>query len=248
MLEVPTSDAAISAIAALQKRIRELEKERDDLLANKEFYEKHAFDNIMLISEREIRCDQAQTVGNDIMNYVSNLQNDVIEAKKKNRRLKELLFNMEAAFPDLSGNVNYSLRSKEEIKENSYLTKSNLNDYQILLREMIKIEPIMFNDFIRFKIERLDIKKVKIPQFVAPVLDELNALPKNFKKLTTKKQFKNVLILFKARDLVRFISNRLTYLSEDATIREKYEIHDREISELYKGYVEIYKLSKKFKV
>ncbi|EAY03181.1 hypothetical protein TVAG_049650 [Trichomonas vaginalis G3] len=248
MLEPKASEAAISAIAALQQRIRDLEKEREQLLKEKDHFEKHGFENIMRISEREMRCDQAQVVGNDIINYVNRIQTDVQNAKKKNRELKELLFNMEAAFPELSGNVKYSLRCKQEIKENSYLATDTLNDYQILLRDIIRIEPININDNIRTKLDIIDFSKIQIPDFVEPIIEELQSCPKNFKKISTKKQFKNVQHIFKARDCIRYITNRITFLSENAVVTKRFNMYDGEIFELYKGYAELYKEYKKFKV
>ena len=101
-MEPAASESAIAAIAALQRRIRELEKEEKKLKSEKERYLQiiNGNDDVYLLREEKIK--EMIYKGDEMMNYSKKITAEKENAKTENQILRKKLLNFEKAFPSLA--------------------------------------------------------------------------------------------------------------------------------------------------
>ena len=140
-MEPEPSQAAISAIAALQHRIRELEDEEEKLKAENERYKLLVDENEDVRLFREQKMKEMFEKGEEMMMYVQKITQDKEDARNENRRLRKELLTFEKTFPFMAS-YKPGQKIKLNLKQQRYLNDGPLRDYRILLKEIISPKPL----------------------------------------------------------------------------------------------------------
>ena len=244
-MEPEPSQAAISAIEALQIRIRELEKEEKDLTDEITRYKHLVDENDEVRQFREQKYQEMVEKGQAMMEYSQEILNDKDKAREENIRLRYELFNIETTFPFLA-DFEPGQRIKLNKKQIRYLEDDPLMDYRILLHETAAPRCLNISkDVLNYTIASMRTSP-SLPKPISSLVDKLMRAPKNVKSMPLKKKIQTMDLILHARDKATQISYKISRLYQKSVIKGTPHMHDTDISTLYKSYVLITQELEKF--
>ena len=244
-MEPAASESAIAAIDALQRRIRELEKEEKKLKSEKERYLQiiNGNDDVYLLREEKIK--EMIDKGDEMMNYSKKLTAEKENAKTENQILRKKLLNFEKAFPSLAKG-SPKKKAKPIPDKIKFETQNMIKDYQILLKEsIVPMELQVPKEELNFAL--VASSSPSIPDKINFLIEELSASPKNLQTLSFSKKMYIMELLLQARDKATQLSTRISVLKQTAVIKDKVHANDPQIAKYYKSYVLLTREINKFR-
>lgn len=198
-MEPEASRAAISAIAALQNRIKQLEYEHDSLILKKEDYQKKILDKDKAIEKRLELANIASEKAKSMMICMGKAMNDLSKARIENKKLREQIKSTESLIPSVGSGDAYNRKAKRKIKKEYDVLMSKVNDYELLLSEYLKPKLINPTPDGALALAVADNDPSLLPEPYASTLAELIALPKKFRPQEMDVKRKIIRALCKAK-------------------------------------------------
>ncbi|EAY11605.1 hypothetical protein TVAG_081770 [Trichomonas vaginalis G3] len=183
-----TSQAAVSAIAALQKRLRELEDEQKNLQSQIEQYNKHWSFNNEEFERREKSVAEITAKAYKMTQENAHVLVQIQEERKRKLELKNQILDLQDEI-DECGDLEQSTRVKKgSVKQVSINYNKILDDYETLLALLFE-PPQLVGRKHDFKMCKSDYDIDLLPTTMRRIAQQLEALPDNYKSqnLPTKR-------------------------------------------------------------
>lgn len=187
-MTVETSQAAVSAIAALQKRLRELEEEKLNIEKQIEQYSKNASFNNQEFERREREVAEITARAYKMTQENASVLVQIQEERKRRLELKNQLLDLEDQIEECGDACESTRVEARSIKQTQYNYNKILDDYETLLG-LIFEPPKLVGKKHDFKMRRSDYDIDLLPTSMRRMAQQLSELPAQYKSqnLTTKR-------------------------------------------------------------
>jgi DNA repair exonuclease SbcCD ATPase subunit len=205
-MDPEASQAAVSAIAALQQRVRELEEQAALLDDEHESLRIRLDNRDIAFRRREAALNEAMAKAKEIMNSTSAAMAQLSDARAQRQAHRSLVDDLEHQLQTVQGKIKSAKSQQRRAKSGLGDLLRKLAEYEILIGDVVAHRPhrpCLTPDetaLISSGIPDPDL----LPPSLAPILSALQSLPKNFPELT----------LGKKRKAVRALSNASAAVTE----------------------------------
>jgi DNA repair exonuclease SbcCD ATPase subunit len=222
-MEPEASKAAIAAIAALQKRVRELEDELKSLEAEKKAINARISARDQSYSIREKAFNQATAKAQEMLNSAAEAMDQVREAREESKRLKDQISITRTLLQTQDAKHN-NFRNSER-KWRASLARSNklVNEYEALLPDIMN-EP-------RYSVSLSPEEVVllcsgadgsaTLPDELDKILQELRNVPKKFFSGSVEAKIRSTRAIRRAHQAIRELYGRILDAEEGKCGDEK---------------------------
>lgn len=232
-MEPEASKAAISAIAALQERVRSLEKEQRNIFAEMDSYKHKINSRDERVQQRTKMLEEASNKAKEMLNYVSECNHDLIVARDLNKKLKTSIKKVKESLNE--GDEEEEEMKREKIRSlRTELTNANqkVSDYEIILSEFLKPVPSSCSPDGALMLAVSDGDANLLPQPIRTVIENLQRLPKDFKSQTIEEKRDTVQLLTIARNQTRILSKQIKDLEVSRMKTKEKDRFDSDIKKL----------------
>ena len=232
-MEPEASKAAISAIAALQDRVRGLEKEQRNIIAEIDFYKKKINSRDKKVQQRTMMLEDASDKAKEMLIYVTECNHELIAARDLHKSLKSDIQIIKETF-ETEDPTEKEKKAEKIISVRTELanTQQKASDYETILSEFLKPVPASCSPDGALMLAVSDGDAKLLPQPLRTVIENLQRLPKDFKKQTIEEKRDTVQLLTIARNQTRVLSQQIRELEISYTNAKEKDRFDSDIKKL----------------
>ncbi|KAH0789005.1 hypothetical protein GPJ56_007081 [Histomonas meleagridis] len=182
-MEVEASHAAVSAIAALQERIRELELEQEELKEERAKLLNILDERDNMHSMREEALNKATEKANQMIANITETMDKVQYFREENKNLRKQIAQSKEALTKSSPKQTSPRCSNTKLKADLKQIKQRLSDYECILGEILTTHPNMatlsHEDLVVISRET---NQKNLSSKINKIYQSLNQLPKSFSR------------------------------------------------------------------
>ena len=232
-MEPEASRAAIAAIAALQARVRDLEKEQSKIKSEINSYKSQISTRDQMDQQKNMLINEATTKAKQMLNYFTECNHDKVVARDENKRLKRKISKARKSISSFDPEE-YDKKKKyqQSIKTELSNTLQKVSDYEILLGEYVKPVPSNCSPEGALMLAVCDGDASLLPQPHRMVLENLQKLPKDFKKQTLEQKRDTIQLMTIAKNYTRELSKQIKDCEKDMVANKEPERFDSEVKKL----------------
>jgi DNA-binding transcriptional MerR regulator len=191
-MEQAASQAAVNAIAALQRKVKALQDEGATLAAEKALLEEESRTRRAAFEEHELALREATAKAEQMLKDVAAAVQENEEAFDENRRLKSEIGSLEKDIR-AERSAERSLKgSAKQLRAQASRLSTLVDEYECLLAQFLGLPPhrsFLTDDEVTAILSRRDNPDLILPEF-GPILSELGQMPPDISSqdMTTKEE------------------------------------------------------------
>jgi chromosome segregation ATPase len=216
-MEPEPSHAAISAIAALQKRVRDLEDQALILESERESLRLRLNERDAQFDRRKAALNDAAAKAKEILNNTSTAMSQLREARAERQALKGEVENFEKALKEIQGKVRTSKLKSRRFKSGLAELLKKLAEYESLIGDVVgqlPCRPCLTQEEQALLASR-EVDATIMPPQLEPILANLQSLPKQFAALSLATKRKAVQALSEASAAVTELNAKIRTLERE---------------------------------
>jgi peptidoglycan hydrolase CwlO-like protein len=233
-MEPEASQAAISAIAALQKRVRELEEQSGLLEDERDSLRLRLNDRDFAYQRREAALNDAASKAKEILNNASVAMSQLREARTERQKLKAEVEDLERQIHEIQSKIKSTKSGHRRTKSGLTDLLRKLAEYEILIGDVVAqppYRPCLSPDEASLLASREADPDV-LPPSLGSILRNLQGLPKSFTTLNLGKKREVVKVLSEASAAVTELNAKIRNLEREKFASSTPKKFDTEIKRL----------------
>ena len=234
-MEPEASRAAIVAIAALQKRVRDLEDEAAVLEDDHEVLLAKMNERDQAFAIRENALNEATEKAKQMLSSASTALIQVREARNERDRLNQQIEETEKLIQAQNKKISTQKAQIKKVKYEVGLLMQTLSEYELLLGVILAPPPQTSN------LTQEEIAVISsgendpniLPPILADVLRRLQRMPKKFTKQTLEMKRATVRALFDAKSVTTDLNNKIMMLEKkkfSSSAPRRYEVKIKKLA------------------
>jgi DNA repair exonuclease SbcCD ATPase subunit len=180
-MDEPSSDAAVAAIRALQDRIKELEQDRETLQCEVDSLKIQAENHARDYRAREQELIDATNRAQDMIDQATPTMREISQARAEHQAILDEMAAIENRLHSTDDGDSDSVVERLKAVNSS---KSNVADYQLLLRDIFTSTsfPVASRILSSPEIQKIPLDPDLLPHPLRDVVERLAALPTEFRR------------------------------------------------------------------
>ncbi|EAY00136.1 hypothetical protein TVAG_330650 [Trichomonas vaginalis G3] len=232
-MEPEASKAAIAAIAALQERVMELEKEHEELLKEIDSYNAKINSRNDLIMKKSELLNDASEKAKKMLTYILECNHDLVAAREYNHSLVKEIRYLKQSFEETKDeDTEQKLKKVYAVKGDLADQMQKVSDYEDILAKYLRPAPVSETADGALMLAVADEDPKLLPQPYQDTLRTLQQLPKNFREQTLKDKIKITRALITAKNNTAEIARKIKDIQISRNSLRKKEPFDSDVKQL----------------
>ena len=210
-MEFFDSKAAVDAMAALQERIHELERNNSKLRKEILKLNKIADEDEQSMSEKETSLLTASDKAQKMLEGASDTLIELRRIKHENRNLEKHLNDLQLQYSSMIDQEKKDDEQINSIEKKKSQTKKLIEEYELLFKEILSPTPLNLSNYgqIPFNNTTITSTSHSLPAAIQNVILELQNLPYPFRDQKIEKKKEIIMNLITARDIAGKIAKQI---------------------------------------